>query len=58
LPDEPTPVWDILDPDGRWLGSVATPPLLRIQRIGEDYILGVYEGLSGPPRVRLHALNR
>lgn len=58
LPDEPTPVWDILDPDGRWLGSVATPPLLRIQRIGEDYILGVDQELTGTPRIRLHALNR
>lgn len=58
VPDEPTPVWDIVDPDGRWLGSITTPPLLRIQRIGEDYILGVYEGLAGAPRIRLHALNR
>jgi len=39
-PSDP-PFWIVLDPEGRWLGSVAAPAGLRITDIGEDYVLGI-----------------
>ncbi|MDX1395655.1 MAG: hypothetical protein R3195_14830 [Gemmatimonadota bacterium] len=33
--------WVVFDREGRWLGSVDTPPGLAITEIGSDYVLGI-----------------
>ncbi len=38
--ERPAPLWTVFDPEGRVLGFVETPKGLRIDQIGEDYILG------------------
>jgi len=44
-PDPPVafggPTWDVLDRDGRYLGSVDLPPAFRVVRITEDAIYGI-----------------
>jgi hypothetical protein len=32
--------WSVFDTAGRWLGTVVTPPGLRVREIGADYVLG------------------
>lgn len=53
-PDDPTahlPVaWDVFDPEGRFLGSVASPPL-RVFQIGVDFVAGVEIDEIGVERV-------
>jgi len=34
--------WLVLDPDGRWLGSVEVPEDFRVRNIGMDEVLGVW----------------
>jgi len=41
-PGDETPVYDVLDPDGRLVGEVTLPPGLGILEIGDDYILALY----------------
>lgn len=42
LPDSTTaPVWDVLQPDGTYLGAVATPLGLEVMAIGTDTLAGV-----------------
>ena len=38
-------LWSVFAPDGRFLGDVATPSLLEIHQIGDDYVLG---GMTDP----------
>lgn len=55
-PDAP-PVWDVLrGEDGAWLGAVTTPAGLRVEEVGEDYVLGVWTDELDVPHVRLHRL--
>ncbi len=49
--------WQILDPEGRWLGEVTTPERLRVLEIGPDYLLGLTVAAGGS-RVQLHRLER
>lgn len=51
-------VWTVLDPDGRWLGDVRTPPALDIRQIGWHFVLGVVADDMGVERVRLYGLAR
>jgi hypothetical protein len=53
---EETPSWQVFDPDGRWLGTVATPPGGRILDIGEDYALGVWRDEMDVETVRMYGL--
>lgn len=48
--------WSVFDPEGRWLGTVSTPPDLEIRLIGSDYVLGVWKDTLGVEYVRLHRL--
>ena len=50
------PVWQVLDPQGRWLGQVAMPPGGRISEIGEDYVLGVWRDEMDIETVRMYGL--
>ena len=54
----PAPLWTVFDPDGRMLGLLETPMGLRIDEIGEDYILGVARDELGVERVQLWPLER
>jgi hypothetical protein len=49
-------VWSVFDPEGHFLGSVPTPPRLRVTEIGADYVLGVRLDDLDVPQVRLHRL--
>lgn len=44
-PDPPVgyggPVWDVVDPDGRWLGSLELPEGFRLMRIADGAVYGV-----------------
>ena len=53
--DEP-PVWQVIDPDGRWLGAVTLPDGGRITEIGEDYVLGVWRDEMEVETVRMYGL--
>ncbi len=49
-------VWDVVSPQGTWLGVVRTPPRLTIYRIGNDYVLGRSLDSLGVERVELYGL--
>ena len=51
-----TPVWQVLDPQGSWLGQVAMPPGGRISEIGEDYVLGVWRDEMDVETLRMYGL--
>jgi hypothetical protein len=48
--------WSILDPDGRYLGDVSTPPLLEVHQIGEDFVLGRMATSRGVEAVYIYEL--
>ena len=58
LPWEADSRWDVLDPSGRWLGSVDTPSGLHVIQIGSDFVLGVSSDSLGVERVVTHSLSR
>ena len=58
LPWETSFVWDVISPDGDFVGTVTTPPDLTIYQIGSDFVLGVHRDSIGVQSVRLHALRR
>lgn len=53
----PTP-WLVVDPDGRLLGTVATPEGLVLHEIGRDYLLGVALDELETQRVVMYPLER
>lgn len=50
--------WTVFDPEGRWLGTVATPAGLHLHAIGHDEILGVWKDSLDVEYVRLHRIVR
>jgi hypothetical protein len=40
MPDETARVWDVIDADGAWLGTITTPRALSIYRISHNQLLG------------------
>ncbi len=48
--------WTVLDPQGRWLGSVTMPERFRPYEIGESWILGVATDELDLERVQLYEL--
>jgi len=56
-PSEP-PRWTVLDADGQWLGSVATPAGFRVTDIGDDYVLGIERDEFDVEIVRMYALHK
>lgn len=52
------PVWDVFDPDGRWLGGVEMPEGLEPLQIGRDFVLGLTRDDLGTERVAIYALVR
>jgi hypothetical protein len=56
LPGDTMPSWDVVAPNGRWLGAVAVPPRLRVMQVGADFILGRHLDSLGVERIRVHRL--
>ena len=48
--------WTVFDSTGRVLGTVGTPRGLRIDDIGDDYLLGVYRDSLDVEHVRMHGI--
>lgn len=57
-PGERSTRWMIVDPDGRWLGTVEGPDAFRLHRAGSDYLLGVHADELGVEQVRMYRLSR
>ncbi|MEN8374108.1 MAG: hypothetical protein ABFS34_01520 [Gemmatimonadota bacterium] len=49
--------WTVLDADGSWLGSVALPDGLRLEQVGDDWVLGKVE-VDRKWQVRVHSIER
>jgi len=59
VPDwETSTDWDVVDPNGRWLGTVRLPPGLDVLEIGEDKVLGTTTDELGVVRLHVHELRR
>ncbi|HEX6313883.1 MAG TPA: 6-bladed beta-propeller [Gemmatimonadaceae bacterium] len=56
LPGDTMPRWDVIAPNGRWLGTVSVPSRLRVMQVGADYVLGRHLDSLGVERIRVHAL--
>ncbi len=50
--------WDILSPDGAWVGVMETPSDVNVYEIGEDYLLGRHRDELGVERVMMFDLAR
>jgi hypothetical protein len=50
--------WNVFDPDGRWLGTVTTPPKFVVNEIGKDYLLGVWRDSLDVQHIRMYGLNK
>ena len=50
--------WTVFDPEGRMLGTVATPARFRVFEIGTDYVLGVWADDMDVEHVRLFTLEK
>lgn len=46
-PGDATLRWNVLTPDGAWLGQVVLPPRFTVHEIGADHLLGVWLPDSG-----------
>jgi len=57
LPWEHVTEWDVLGPDGRWLGSVALPANTTVLQIGTDYLLGLHRDELDVESVVLYRLS-
>jgi len=50
--------WVVYTPDGHALGTVTTPPAVRVLEVGGDYLLGVWQDELDVEYVRLYRLDR
>lgn len=57
-PWTPPTRWRVFAPDGRWLGTVSTPPGLEVRQVGSDFVAGVLRGGDGEPVAAFHRLRR
>ena len=57
-PDPSPTTWEVIAPDGRWLGSVTLPERFDPLEIGEAHVAGVHADALGIERVRVYALTR
>ncbi|MEE8116503.1 MAG: hypothetical protein V3T28_05275 [Gemmatimonadales bacterium] len=55
---ESQPEWLVFEPEGRWLGTVETPPGIRVTEIGAEYVLGIDRDELDVERVLLYELAR
>ena len=50
------PQWAVFDPDGRFLGNVATPAQGRVTHVGADFVLGIWEDAVGVEQIKMYRL--
>lgn len=50
--------WQVFNPDGEWLGTVSAPPRVRIDQVGDDFVVGVQYDELNVERVHLYHLNK
>lgn len=50
--------WEVFDPRGVWLGTVATPSGLAVTAIGSSALLGYYQDADGVMSVRVHQIRK
>ena len=48
--------WSIFDPDGRWLGTIETPPGFRLEAAGRDEVVGLWRDADGAEHLRIYRL--
>jgi hypothetical protein len=58
LPGDAESRWEVVAPDGKWLGQIVAPPRLRLYQVGRDFVLGRHLDSLGVERVRVHKLTR
>jgi hypothetical protein len=58
LPGETERVWDVIAPDGRWLGPVKLPGRFWLHRAGEAFLVGTQMDSSDVERVQVYDLRR
>ncbi|NOT09641.1 MAG: hypothetical protein HOP28_15725 [Gemmatimonadales bacterium] len=58
LPGEGGRVWDVIGPDGRWLGPVKLPGGFWLHRAGAEFLVGTQTDSLDVERVQVHALRR
>ena len=51
-------LWNVFDPEGRWLGTVEMPYGGFIHQIGEDFVLGIWVDELDVEQVRLYRIDR
>jgi hypothetical protein len=56
--DDEVPQWTVFDSTGRLLGAVDAPRSLRIDDIGDDYLLGVFRDSLDVEHVRMHRITK
>lgn len=49
-------IWDVLDPEGAWLGTVELPENVDVFEIGSDYLLGRHRDELGVERLVVYDL--
>ena len=57
-PGEEPASWDVFDPQGRWLGTVAMPERFRLLAVGDDRVLGVTRDALDVERLEVRRLLR
>ena len=55
--DDEAALWDVFDPTGRFLGTVAVPPDLDVLQIGADFLLARYTYDPNVDEVRLYRVH-
>ncbi|HEX6644351.1 MAG TPA: hypothetical protein VF037_06730 [Gemmatimonadales bacterium] len=50
--------WSVFTREGRWLGDIITPMGLRVESVGDSWVLGVSAAPDGAERVRMYSLTR
>ncbi len=50
--------WDVIAPEGRWMGTVETPAGLEVTQIGSDVVVGVWADEYGVESARVFGLIR
>jgi hypothetical protein len=53
MPDETRRTWDLIDTDGKWVGTVSTPPDVTVLRIERGVLVGRARDSLGVERVQL-----
>lgn len=55
---DPSEMWTVFDPAGRWLGTVEMPAALQVYKIQGGYVIGRWEDELDVEHVRLHRIEK